>query len=330
MEIIHGLENVPRNPAALVTVGSFDGVHRGHQRILRQMRKSGAGPVTLLTFEPHPQSVVHPEIPPPPILTSFEERVALFENYGVDVLILAKFDVNFAQMTAADFVGEALYKSVGMSRIYVGPNHHFGHSRAGDVHLLQEIAHRLGFKVEVVEPIISRGAAISSSRIRKALTGGDARQAFNWLGRPYYLIGKVTRGAGRGKRLGFPTANQIISDPLKLAPPAGIYASVTEWDGDRWPSVTHIGPRPTYQEEDWTVETHIIGFDEDIYGRTIRVGLCQKLRNIIHYDSEKCLIAHIRLDCLSSMQTLTEAGFSPLARWFNRRLSGNGRDRYMR
>ncbi len=313
MEVIKDLNKIKIVPDTSITVGSFDGLHLGHQRIIQQMRKL-EGMVTLLTFDPHPQSVVKPNQSPPPLLTSFDERLSLFEKIGVDRLIVTPFDKEFSVMSPKDFIENVLVNILGMKYIFVGPRHRFGQDRSGDVNLLKRLSKKFDFEVSEVEPVNRFGEVISSSRIRKLLSDGDALTAWRCLGRPYYIEGTVVKGDDRGKRIGFPTANIEPIDDTKLIPPSGVYATVTEVDGVRWPSVSHFGPRPTFRGATPALETFLIGFREEIYGKVIRVGLIDKLRDIRTFKSVTELVGQLGTDVRGSAQRLAELGFGPTAR----------------
>lgn len=320
MTVFRGLENVPATEGSLLTVGSFDGLHLGHQRILRQMRKYRDGMVTVLTFDPHPQTVVRPDFPPPPQLTTFDERQKLFERHGVERLVLARFDLEFAALEAEEYVRSVLCDRLHVKRLFVGPNHHFGKGRRGDVNLLHSMATECGFTVEVIEPVHRKGEIVSSSRIRKKLLAGDALNGMRCLSRPYYITGLVVHGAGKGRKLGFPTANFQDWESGKLEPPPGIYATITELDGIRYPSVSHFGPRPTFAGLAPAIETHLIGFDADIYGRMIRVGLVDKIRDTFAFGSVEELIRQMDIDRQSALDAIEAAGFGTGARIKDRRL----------
>ena len=279
MEIIRGLENVTCEPGAALTVGSFDGVHLGHQRILASMRDSGCRPLTVITFEPHPQTILRNYGDPPPQLTTFEERTDIFRQLGVDRLIIARFTTEFAALSAEYFIERILLQQVGMKRIFVGPTHGFGSGRRGDTRMLEGTGNEMGFEVEVVPPVVREGKYVSSSRIRKCLMAGEALSAFHYMVRPYFLTGMVIQGDGRGKSIGFPTAN-IAVNREKLMPLPGVYATITRIDETYYPSVSHIGERPTFAGAGASVETHIIGYSGDNYGRPIAVGLVDRIRDI--------------------------------------------------
>lgn len=309
MQIIDGLDNVGTSESASVSVGSFDGLHLGHQRIISLMKQSNAGPTTILTFEPHPQTIVRPDVPPPPQITSRAERIELFREKGIDRVIFAKFDARFAAMSAEDYVRKVLIDALGVRKLFIGPNHRFGKDRRGDLDLLTSLGADLGFEVSVVEPVTLNDEVISSSRIRKKLAAGDAKTAHQMLGKPYYLIGNVIRGEGRGRKLGFPTANLDGVAKGKLVPPPGIYSTVTEVGGKQWQSVSHIGPRPTFVGATPTIESHLIGYDGDLYDQEIKIGLVEKLRDIIAFDGVSSLIDQMELDKIMAIDSLQKMGY---------------------
>jgi len=320
MQIVNGLENIPTGRSSLVTIGSFDGLHLGHQRILRRMKADERGHITVLTFSPHPQSVVRPDLQAPPLITDFSERRRLFQRYGVNRLVLAKFDLDFARLSPQEYVQQVLVERLGAVKVFVGPNHQFGRGRQGDSKLLESLGREHGFQVEIVEPVTIQNEVISSSRIRRHISAGEVLTGFRFLGRPYSISGIVVHGQGRGRKLGFPTANFGDIDTEKLQPPPGIYATVTEIDRRRFYSVSHFGPRPTFDGIGPALETHILGFDEDIYGREIRVGLVDKIRDIVAFEGVDSLIKQMELDRRAAAQRLLAAGFSPGARLNGRRI----------
>ena len=313
MEVIYGLENVKREPTSAVSVGSFDGIHLGHQRILKRMRATESI-VTILSFDPHPQRVLQSRVSTPQLLTAFDERSELFERLGVDRLIIVKFNSEFAQLAPEEFVEQILVKIVGMSYIFVGPTHGFGRDRKGDVELLRKLGEKRNFKVEVVDGVMRFSQNVSSSRIRRSLTAGDVLTAWRCLGRPFYIGGKVVHGDSRGRKLGIPTANLDLNQPGKIMPPPGIYSTVTEIDGVRWPSVSHLGDRPTFKGAKPAIETHVIGFNENLYGKRINIGLVDRLREVMAFNSPQELVRQMVIDRASAKRRLAELGFSTDAR----------------
>lgn len=319
MEVVRGFEHVKHESGTAVTVGSFDGLHLGHQRILQAMREHNDGAVTVMTFDPHPQTVVHPFSDLPPLLTTFDERIELFRKFGVDKLIIVHFDEDFAEISADYFVEYILVEHIGISSIFVGPQHGFGAGRRGGVKMLNRIGKQLGFEVKVVQPVVRDGVFVSSSRIRNCLKEGDAYAALRYMGHPFYIIGEVVSGDKRGKELGFPTANLKLPQNMKLSPPAGVYASITEIDRMRFPSVCHIGARPTFKGATASIETHIIGFNGDIYGKRIKVGLIEKLREVRSFSSPDELVEQITRDRDQASISLIEKGFGALSKFEERR-----------
>ncbi len=313
MQVIDGLENIGSSKSASVTVGSFDGLHLGHQRILDLMQKSNSSSITVLTFEPHPQTVVRPDIPPPPLLTSREERIELFREFGIDRLVFTSFNEKFAAMSAEDYVQNVLVQTLGVKQLFTGPNHRFGKDRRGDLDLLRAMGNELGFNVFVVDPVMFGDEVISSRRIRKKLASGSPEIAHKMLGKPYYMVGVVIRGEGRGKKLGFPTANLNGLASGKLMPPPGIYATVTEVGDQRWPSVSHIGPRPTFAGSISTIESHLIGFDGNLYDFEVKIGLVQKIRDIVAYSDVSALIDQMEIDRQEAIKLVGDMGYSNLS-----------------
>jgi riboflavin kinase / FMN adenylyltransferase len=276
---------------SVLTVGTFDGVHRGHWRVLEALvstaRAAGA-PSVLVTFEPHPLRIVRPEAAPS-ILTSPAEKVEMLAHFGIDRVAVLRFDAALAAYPPRRFVEEILIRRFGLRHLVVGYDHGFGRDRAGDAATLTAIGDEVGFGVTVVPPLENAGHAISSSAIRRALAAGDVVAAAEGLGRPYALRGTVARGRGWGRSLGFPTANLRIDAPDKLLPREGIYAARVFIDRPR-DALLHIGPRPTFDAPEPTVELHVLDFDGDLYGRTLTVRLCGRLRDVERFDSPAALV----------------------------------------
>lgn len=301
MEVYHSLPQITPLEGSRVTVGSFDGLHIGHQKIFDTLKSLTGGVLTVLTFKPHPQAVIRPQSSPPPLLTSDDERIELFREIGVERLIFAPFDLELAEMDAERFVREILLEKLRMETLVVGANHRFGKGRQGDVHLLHDLSTKWGFCLTVVEAISDEDGVISSTRIRKLLLNGKVREAMKLLGRPYKLQGVVVQGTGRGSKLGFPTANLKVSHPHKLVPLYGIYATWTEWRGEIYPSVTHVGPRPTFEENEVSIETYIPGFTNNLYGEHLIVSFVDYLREVISFSTPKALVEQMEKDVQDSL-----------------------------
>lgn len=299
-------------PGSVVTVGTFDGVHRGHQAVLRALRARadtlGARSV-LITFRPHPLRIVRP-VDAPPLLTTFEEKKEALAPSGVDYAVFLPFTPGLASFSPRDFVEEILIRQARMVDLVIGYDHGLGRGRSGDTEALQALGHELGFGVTVVDAVDLDDAPVSSTRIREALMAGDVVDAATGLGRPYSLRGRVVHGDGRGRSLGFPTANLQVDDPMKLVPRDGIYAvrahvrsTARRPDVPRGPhtGAMHIGPRPTFEGAAPTVEVHLLDFDDaDLQGATIDVDFCARLRGIEAFDSADALVAAMHRDAAAT------------------------------
>ena len=283
---------------AVVTVGTFDGVHRGHHEVLEDLARradaSGRQSV-LVTFDPHPLRIVRPA-EAPQLLTPTAEKKLLLAESGVHHAVILEFTKELQHLSARDFVTRILLGHLDMRELVIGYDHGFGRGREGSAEMMQELGRELGFAVDVVDAVRLEGEPVSSSRIRRALAAGDVREAALCLGRPYSLQGVVVHGQQRGRELGFPTANMSIADPEKLLPLAGIYA-VFGWVGEtRVPGLLHLGPRPTFPGDAPTVELYLMDFSGDLYGRELRVDLRHRLREIRPYESAEALVAQMQAD----------------------------------
>ncbi len=294
-----GWDDLERDDTSVVTVGTFDGVHRGHQVIIDHLLERAAersGPSTLISFDPHPRSVVHGDTIP--LLTTVEERASLLEALGLDRLVVIPFSSDFAQLSPKDYVKEILVERVGLQEVTVGYDHRFGRKRAGDVDLLQTLGERFGFDVDVIPPQKVDQHVVSSRDIRERLREeGDVSTAAELLGRPYQLQGVVSRGEGRGREIGYPTANIALQDPRKLVPKRGVYATRVELpSGETCGGMMNIGRRPTFDEMEVTVEVHLFDFEGDLYGRTLSVQFVQRLRDEQKFDSPDALAMQLSKD----------------------------------
>jgi riboflavin kinase/FMN adenylyltransferase len=294
-----GWDEIETDDRSIVTVGTFDGVHRGHQAIIEHLRTRAAdrsGPSTLISFDPHPRSVVHGnEVP---LLTTVEERADLLESLGLDRFVVIPFSDDFAQLEPEAYVEEVLVETVGLQEITVGYDHRFGRKRKGDVDLLRTCGEQYGFDVDVIPPQEVEQDVVSSRRIRELLLeGAEVQTAADHLGRPYQLKGVVARGEGRGREIGYPTANLALHDPRKLVPKRGVYATrVTIPDGTTYGGMMNIGRRPTFDEMEVTVEVHLFDFEGDLYGETLSVQFLRRLRDERKFDSPEALAMQLSED----------------------------------
>lgn len=295
---------------AVVTVGTFDGVHLGHREIFREIagraERTGRRSV-LVTFDPHPLRVVRPEDAPPLLTTAAEKREILAES-GVQYAVFLRFTPVLQQYPARRFVEEILLGRMGMHELVIGYDHGFGRGREGGVETLRAIGAETGFDVDVVEAVEIDGGPVSSSRIRRLLAAGEAEAAARLLGRPYSLEGRVVTGERKGRELGFPTANVQVADPWKMLPKEGVYAAWGWVRGERLPGLLHLGPRPTFEGFAPTVELHLLDWSGDLYGETIRVEVARHLRDIAAFASVEDLVAAMRGDAEAGRRFFAEQG----------------------
>ncbi len=290
----------------VITVGTFDGVHRGHWAVLQEIRRRAleAGRRSVLvTFHPHPLKIVRPDQAPLLLTTPAEKKEILAET-GLDYAVFLSFNHVLASYSPRRFVEEILLGRLGVEELVIGYDHGFGKGRSGDVETLRRIGEELGFVVDVVSPIRAGEVPVSSSRIRKALLEGRVDEAREGLGRPYCVRGLVVRGDGRGRRLGFPTANLYVPVNGKLIPPPGVYAvrgclKTGEHDG-----AIHIGPRPTFTGSSPTIELHLLDFDQDIYGEEVRVEFVRHLRAVHPFSSASALVEQLKSDVEAARSAL--------------------------
>ncbi len=286
-----------RNP--VVTLGNFDGVHLGHQRIFKlliERARQRQGTSVVYTFEPHPMKVLYPERRMP-LITSYGERALLVEQLGVDVLVSAPFDKGFASQSARDFVQEILVGSIGAREILVGYDYAFGRNREGDTRLLKEMGLKFGFNVEIVPPVMMNGSAVSSSRIRALVEEqGDVALAARMMGREFCLEGVVVQGHRRGKSLGYPTANLRLEN--ELLPKPGVYAVVVRIQGleSSWGGMANLGTNPTFSDSLLSFEVHIFDFQGDLYGKRLKVALLERLRDERRFPSVEALVDQLGRD----------------------------------
>ena len=298
-----------------VTVGSFDGVHLGHQAVLqeidRRARTAGRASV-LVTFDPHPLEVVNPGAAPP-LLTTGPERLEILAQSPLDYLLLLRFDRYLAGLTPERFVRDILVGRCAVRELVIGHDHGFGRGRSGDVETLRRLGAMEGFEVDVVSPVDFGGQHVSSSRIRRAVAGGDLVTARTMLGRPYSVVGRVGEGERRGRLLGVPTINLSELSPRKLLPPDGVYAVFVEWRGGRAGGMMNQGPRPTFQDGRRVLEAHLFDFDGDLYGEWVRIEWVARLRDIERFDSVEHLKKQLQSD-RSRARAVLAAGRSTSSR----------------
>ena len=297
----------PDGRPSIVTVGTFDGVHLGHWAVLQEIvarARSREGRSILVTFEPHPLKLVRPS-EAPPLLTTREEKREILAESGLEYVVFLAFTTALRDLPPDRFVREILLARLGMDELVIGYDHGFGRGRSGSVDTLRAIAREEGFRVDVVEPVEVGGARPSSSRIRRALQAGDLAGARQALGRAYGLRGRVVRGEGKGRQLGFPTANLDLEDADKLVPAPGIYAVHVHHDGGSFMGALHIGPRPTFPGFPPTVEVFLLDFEGDLYGSVLRLEFVERLRAVEPFESVEGLVRQMTKDVARVREILT-------------------------
>jgi riboflavin kinase/FMN adenylyltransferase len=311
----HGLEAVPSGWGhCVVTIGVFDGVHRGHQAIIGEavrLARERAVPSVLITFVPHPSEVVRPGSHPP-VLTSIVRRAELVAQLGVDVFCALPFTLEFSRMPPDEFVHEALVDRLHASAVVVGENFRFGHKAAGDLSLLEQLGHTFGFSTDGVALLTEDDMVLSATYVRSCVTAGDMATAARVLGRPHRVDGVVERGDERGRSLGFPTAN-LRTDAWAAVPADGVYAGrvvrLDEWgrtlpDGDLGVAAISVGTNPTFEIRQRRVEAYVLDFDADLYGATLGIEFVERLRGMERFDSVDALVDQMHADVKRTRQLL--------------------------
>lgn len=293
-----------------VTVGTFDGVHRGHldviSRLVQRAKEKGLSSLAI-TFDPHPLAIVNPAAAPP-LLTVGPEKLEVLAETGLDYLAVLEFTPELAAFGAEQFVDDVLRSRFRMHDLLVGHDHGFGRERAGNAAVLQQLGADRGFTVDVVEPVASaEGRFVSSTAIRRAVAGGDLNLAASLLGRPYSISGTVVPGEQRGRALGFPTINLSPPAPNKLLPPDGVYAVRVQTPGGSYGGMMNLGPRPTFGDPERSLEVYLFDAEGDFYQQHVRIDVVKRLRDIGTFASPDALVAQIRQDDAHARSALTVA-----------------------
>ena len=305
MEIIRGIDHLTRslvNP--VVTLGNFDGVHLGHQKIFERVKEDASkinGETVVITFEPHPLKVLSPKHCPP-LLTPFRKKMMLVEKSGIEIVLCIEFSLDFSRITPFDFIKNILVEKVRVRKVVIGFNYHFGKRQMGNVRILKSAGKHFNYEVEVMDPLEIDHMAVSSSRIRELIKRGKVEDAAKLLGRDYPIIGRVVQGSKRGHTIGFPTANLEISE--ELYPKTGVYAVEVIWNQQIFNALANVGFNPTFisvqkdrsPERSFSVEVYVLNFNEEIYGEEIQVNFKRKIRDEVRFDSPSQLIEQIEKD----------------------------------
>ncbi|MBI3019541.1 MAG: bifunctional riboflavin kinase/FAD synthetase [Deltaproteobacteria bacterium] len=297
MKIYSSSSRVKNHHSPVVAIGNFDGVHLGHKKIFKEVihkAKKIRGTSVVYTLYPPPSRVLHPKTAAPQMNT-LEERLTLIQNQGIDITVVEKFDRTFSQKTAEQFFQEIVVQNLKTKILYVGYNFFFGKGREGNTEILKKFCKEAPIELHIAKPFKIKGEVVSSSKIRSFIQKGNVQKATGFLGRPYFLQGKVTRGVGRGKRLGIPTAN--LQTKAELIPKEGVYVTLAQYQNTLYPSVTNIGHAPTFAEKTpFTIEIHILDFHKDLYGKSLFIHFLKWLRPTQKFSSPEALLKQIKKD----------------------------------
>lgn len=308
MKVYTNIGELPAFNKAVVTIGTFDGVHLGHLQIIRQLIKEAAevhGEPVLITFYPHPKQVVASVQKPLFILNTPEEKYQLLHKAGINNIVVVPFTKEFAEQTADNYIKDFLVEKFHPHTIIIGYDHKFGKNRSGDYHLLENEAEKFGYQVKEIPEHVLQDVTISSTRIREALLSGDIDTANEFLGYHYFFSGTVIEGNKLGRTIGYPTANLQITDIQKLIPANGVYAvEVSVEDSGNYKGMMNIGIRPTVDGTNRVIEVNIFDFDETIYGKVVKVSLKKRLRSEVKFnglDALKEQLAKDKVDAIASL-----------------------------
>ena len=307
MKIYHSIHDFQKKESSVVTIGTFDGVHTGHRKIilrLTELAKKQKGESVVLTFFPHPRMVLHPDDHGLKLLNTLEERIELLMQLNIDHLIVHTFTKEFSRTTFLQFVRNILVNIIGTKTLVIGYDHHFGRNREGTYKELNELAPVYDFKLEKINEEIIHEITVSSTKIRVAIDQGDIELANELLGYEYMLSGKVIKGDGIGRALGFPTANIRPAEDYKLIPADGIYAVHVRVENENYSGMLYIGTRPTLDKTERNIEVNIFEFDKDIYDKNIRVTFRKRIRDDIRFSSKEELSRQLGNDRAEALKIL--------------------------
>ena len=326
MQIYYHTDQLPAFRRAVITIGTFDGVHIGHAQILQQLRQEAAridGETVIVTFYPHPRKIVRGGTAEVRLINTLEEKIQLLSWQQVGHLVVVPFTEAFSEMTAAQYVKEFLLEKFHPHTVIIGYDHRFGKGRLGDYHLLEEFSRSEGFELQEIPVHLLDAVSVSSTRIREAIAGADIESANQLLGYPFFFSGQVMEGRRLGRTIGFPTANLQVGSPDKLIPGDGVYAVEVEivdagsvsltapgtgaspFGGTRWKGMMNIGMRPTVDGRERTIEVNIFDFNEDLYGRELRVFVNKYLRGEEKFNGLDALKAQLARDKENSLAALS-------------------------
>lgn len=302
------LKDAIRNNNNVVTVGTFDGVHEGHRALIETVinrAKENNGKSVVITFDPHPREIINPGDAGIKLLTTLSERRDILSQIGIDKMIVIPFDRDFSLLSSEDFIKDIIYKKIGLQEFVIGYDHHFGKDRTGTIDTVKTLGASLGFGVELVTRKEKEDVTVSSTVIREILQKeGDVEKANKLLGRPYLLNGLVIHGEGRGKEIGFRTANIKTEHKNKVVPSHGVYAVNAKVLGKWRKGMMNIGVRPTFNGDNVAIEVHIFDFQEEVYGKNIQVQFIKRLRNEMKFSGISELRTQLEKDKISALEAL--------------------------
>lgn len=301
--------DVKKSDKTVLTIGTFDGVHKGHRILLdiliEKAKKSGSRSL-IITFDPHPRQVVQ-KGGNVKLLTTTDEKLRIFSELGIDEVYVINFTHEFSEFDAKTFFSKYIINGTGIEEIIVGYDHRFGRDRTGDENFIRQLADKLGFKVTYVEAVMRDHINISSTQIRKLLSEGNVKGAAEMLGREYEIFGEVVHGDKRGRELGYPTANLECDSENKLFPANGVYAVLVELEDKVYKGMLNVGRRPTFNLKDLAVEVHLFGFSgEDLYGKNLRVKFIERIRGEMRFIAKSDLIVQLEKDKISALELLKD------------------------
>lgn len=308
MKVYHHIDEFPGCQNAVVTTGTFDGLHVGHRTILNRLKEIAAainGETVVLTFFPHPRMVLYPDNKDLKLIDTIDERIEFLKAENIDHLIIHPFSKEFSRLSSIEFVREILVNKLGTKKLVIGYNHHFGRNREGTFEELKELSALYNFDVEEIPAKIVNDVDVSSTKIRNALNNGYIKTANAYLNRNFTLRGKVIHGNKIGREIGFPTANLIVEESYKLIPKNGVYAVIAWINENSYKAMLNIGLRPTFNNEsDINIEVHLFDFDKNIYGETIKIEFIDRIRDEIKFNSMDELKIQLQEDKIKALKLL--------------------------
>lgn len=304
MKIYHDLSSIQISNFTVCGLGNFDGIHRGHQRLISELLKLSHKTQydsLILTFEPHPSKVLSSNSNP--LITTFNQKKEIIESSGVDHLVLAPFTREFSRINYKDFIYDILIKKCRVKAVVIGYNYRFGFKGKGNAQNMKDICQKEGIQTVVIPPITYEDKIVSSTLIRNLIQQGKVKKAADFMGRPFVVEGSVVHGNAIGKKLGFPTANITLSNEIVL-PARGVYAVMISWRGNIYKGVANFGLKPTFNGKEIRLEVHIFDFNEDVYGENLEILFIEKLRSECKFDRIDDLISQIKKDFISAKEIL--------------------------